>query len=121
MQSIENTLKKYGYPTSNLRNTRRCGAKTRKGIPCKGPAVRDKKRCRMHGGTNPGRPRDPLVQKMKYYRMKRNYITKVCINCTLVNQDCFRIHVGECLPEDFERRIKKYCHAFNQMKSSGSI
>lgn len=29
----------------------RCGAKTRKGIPCKAPAVRGKKRCRMHGGA----------------------------------------------------------------------
>lgn len=35
----------------------RCGAKTRKGTPCKGPAVCGKKRCRMHGGTNPGAPR----------------------------------------------------------------
>jgi hypothetical protein len=27
----------------------RCGAKTRAGHPCRSPAVRDKKRCRMHG------------------------------------------------------------------------
>ena len=29
----------------------RCGAKTRKGHPCKSPAVHGKKRCRMHGGA----------------------------------------------------------------------
>lgn len=29
----------------------RCGAKTRKGTPCQSPAVRGKKRCRMHGGA----------------------------------------------------------------------
>ena len=29
----------------------RCGAKTRKGTPCKSPAVHGKKRCRMHGGA----------------------------------------------------------------------
>jgi glucans biosynthesis protein len=29
----------------------RCGAKTRSGTPCKSPAVRGKKRCRMHGGA----------------------------------------------------------------------
>ncbi|MFZ2065123.1 MAG: HGGxSTG domain-containing protein [Xanthobacteraceae bacterium] len=29
----------------------RCGAKTRSGKPCMSPAVRGKKRCRMHGGA----------------------------------------------------------------------
>lgn len=29
----------------------RCGAKTRKGTPCAAPAVRGRKRCRMHGGA----------------------------------------------------------------------
>lgn len=29
----------------------RCGAKTRKGTPCKAPAVAGKTRCRMHGGA----------------------------------------------------------------------
>jgi uncharacterized protein YjcR len=32
-------------------NSRRCGAKTRSGKPCRSPAVRGKKRCRMHGGA----------------------------------------------------------------------
>ena len=32
-------------------NSTRCGAKTRKGLPCKSPAVHGKKRCRMHGGA----------------------------------------------------------------------
>ena len=36
----------------------RCGAKTRSGNPCKSPAVREKKRCRMHGGApGSGAPR----------------------------------------------------------------
>ncbi|WP_425544816.1 HGGxSTG domain-containing protein [Erythrobacter ramosus] len=29
----------------------RCGAKTRSGTPCRSPAVREKERCRMHGGA----------------------------------------------------------------------
>ena len=29
----------------------RCGAKTRSGNACRSPAVRGKKRCRMHGGA----------------------------------------------------------------------
>jgi hypothetical protein len=47
-----------------IRNTRpmlaslRCGAKTRRGGACRSPAVRGKKRCRMHGGAqDSGAPR----------------------------------------------------------------
>ena len=29
----------------------RCGARTRSGKPCQSPAVRGKRRCRMHGGA----------------------------------------------------------------------
>ena len=36
----------------------RCGAKTRSGGACRSPAVRGKKRCRMHGGApGSGAPR----------------------------------------------------------------
>jgi glucans biosynthesis protein len=36
----------------------RCGARTRDGDPCRSPAVRGKKRCRMHGGAlGSGAPR----------------------------------------------------------------
>jgi uncharacterized protein YjcR len=36
----------------------RCGAKVRSGGSCRSPAVRGKKRCRMHGGArNSGAPR----------------------------------------------------------------
>ena len=34
----------------------RCLAKIRKGTECQSPAVKGKRRCRMHGGTNPGPP-----------------------------------------------------------------
>ena len=36
------------------RDRPKCGAKTRKGTPCKAPAVPGKKRCRMHGGASTG-------------------------------------------------------------------
>lgn len=29
----------------------RCGARTRKGTPCRAPAVKHKRRCRLHGGA----------------------------------------------------------------------
>ena len=39
-------------------SSRRCGAKTRSGEPCRAPAARGKKRCRMHGGApGTGAPR----------------------------------------------------------------
>lgn len=36
-------------------NPMQCGAQTRDGDPCKAAAM-ENGRCRMHGGTNPGRP-----------------------------------------------------------------
>ncbi len=37
--------------TEAMRQTPRCGTKTRRGTTCQAPAVRGKKRCRMHGGA----------------------------------------------------------------------
>ena len=37
--------------TGPMLSSLRCGAKTRSGSSCKSPAVRGKKRCRMHGGA----------------------------------------------------------------------
>nr|WP_277601043.1 HGGxSTG domain-containing protein [Silicimonas algicola] len=34
-----------------MRDSPRCGAKTRRGTPCQAPAVAGKRRCRMHGGA----------------------------------------------------------------------
>ena len=42
---------------ANLASARRCGARTRSGHPCKSPAVRGRRRCRMHGGRNKGAPK----------------------------------------------------------------
>ncbi|PIW55242.1 MAG: hypothetical protein COW16_07145 [Sphingomonadales bacterium CG12_big_fil_rev_8_21_14_0_65_65_10] len=41
----------------NLATAPRCLATTRTGGACQSPAVRGKRRCRMHGGTNPGAPK----------------------------------------------------------------
>ena len=50
-------LLKNGNPQGNPMNAPRCGAKTRSGRPCKGPAMKNG-RCRMHGGKSTG-PRTP--------------------------------------------------------------
>lgn len=49
-----------GYPnlTGDPRNAPRCGARTRAGLSCQNPAIRHKRRCRMHGGKGSGAPRD---------------------------------------------------------------
>ncbi|MGB0629519.1 MAG: HGGxSTG domain-containing protein [Alphaproteobacteria bacterium] len=36
--------------------TARCGARTRAGTPCQGPAITGSGRCRMHGGAGSGAP-----------------------------------------------------------------
>ena len=41
----------------NLRRAPRCGALTRAGGACQRPALRGRKRCRLHGGFSPGAPR----------------------------------------------------------------
>jgi hypothetical protein len=42
---------------TNLRTALRCGAKTRLGGACQCPAIRDRKRCRLHGGRSLGAPK----------------------------------------------------------------
>jgi hypothetical protein len=44
--------KRRGNP--NLALAPRCGARTRAGCPCRAPAIRGKRRCRMHGGRSTG-------------------------------------------------------------------
>jgi hypothetical protein len=44
--------------TGPMRQSLRCGARTRSGRPCQAPAVAGKQRCRMHGGAaGTGAPR----------------------------------------------------------------
>jgi len=50
------TKKPRGNPTLHL--IPRCGARTRSGCACRGPAIHGKLRCRMHGGRSTG-PRTP--------------------------------------------------------------
>jgi hypothetical protein len=44
---------KNGNPPGDFTKATRCGAKTRKGTPCLGPAMKNGK-CRMHGGKSTG-------------------------------------------------------------------
>lgn len=42
---------------ANLSAAPRCEAKNRAGTPCQCPAMRDRRRCRLHGGKSTGAPR----------------------------------------------------------------
>jgi hypothetical protein len=60
---------KHGNPPGDLSTVARCGAKTRRGTPCKGPAMTNG-RCRMHGGTSTG-PRTPEgLERSRKARLK---------------------------------------------------
>jgi len=47
----------------------RYGARTRSGAPCRGPAARAKRRCRMHGGAkgSGARPGNANARKHGFY------------------------------------------------------
>lgn len=58
-----------GNAPGDLRTVPRCGARTRHGDPCKGPAMRNG-RCRMHGGASTG-PRTPEgLERLRAARTK---------------------------------------------------
>ena len=56
-QAMRRGWLKNGNPPGDLSKAKRCGARTRSGKPCRGPAMANG-RCRMHGGPSTG-PRTP--------------------------------------------------------------
>lgn len=50
-------------------NAPRCGAKTRKGHPCKAPAMRNG-RCRMHGGKSTGPKTPEGIERVRAAHLK---------------------------------------------------
>jgi hypothetical protein len=42
---------------AHLSQAPRCAARTRAGTPCQSPAIRGRRRCRLHGGLSPGAPK----------------------------------------------------------------
>ena len=101
---------KYGNPPGDPSTAPRCGAKTRSGKPCKGPAIRGKRRCRLHGG-NAGRKPDPKIQARNYRRIVRKQIKQKCSGCVLINNNCPKIFGGAETTKNFYQRINKYCQA----------
>ena len=61
---------------------RRCGAKTRQGTPCQNPAIKDRARCKLHGGRSTG-PRTAegkaraAAAHTKHGRRSRAHVEKI--------------------------------------------
>ena len=51
MKMTANPMQRATNEPLALREAPRCGARTRRGKPCPSPAVKGKRRCRMHGGA----------------------------------------------------------------------
>ena len=68
-----------GNPQGNPMNAPRCGAKTRKGTPCKGPAMTNG-RCRMHGGKSTGPRTSEGLERSRKANWKHGYYTAKSIN-----------------------------------------
>lgn len=59
-----------GNPPGNPSDAPRCGARTRKGLPCGSPAIRGRNRCRMHGGLSTGPRTKAGLARSKQARWK---------------------------------------------------
>ena len=68
-----------GNPPGDLRNAKRCGAKTRKGMPCQGPAMPNG-RCRMHGGPSTGARTPEGKARCRMSNYKHGHCTYAAIN-----------------------------------------
>lgn len=67
-----------GNPSGDPDTAPRCGARTRSGAPCKGPAMANG-RCRMHGGPSTG-PRTPEgLARLRAARTKHGLYTAEAI------------------------------------------
>ena len=67
---------KNGNPPGDFTTAPRCGAKTRHGTPCQCPAIRNRRRCRLHGGRSTG-PRTPEgVERIRQAQLKHGWYTK---------------------------------------------
>jgi len=103
-----------GNPQGNPNSAPRCGAKTRKGTPCKAPAMKNG-RCRFHGGKSTG-PRTPegLERSRKANRKHGLYSRAVLKEHNLAEIDLEKLTT--------DQRLKLYKKSVNllgrQLRSS---
>jgi hypothetical protein len=69
---------KHGNRPGNPDNAPRCGARTRSGAPCKGPAMPNG-RCRMHGGPSTGPKTEAGKANIRASRTKHGHYSQAAI------------------------------------------
>lgn len=67
------------YHSYNKQNRLLCGAKTRKGTPCKAKAVLGKNRCRIHGGLSTGAKTPEGIERIRKAQERRWAIYKASV------------------------------------------
>ena len=66
-------------PRGNPNAAPRCMARTRQGTPCKSPAMKGEKRCRMHGGKSSGPTTEEGKIRARKANMKHGHYTAEAI------------------------------------------
>ena len=82
----------------NIKDVKKCGAKTRSKTPCKSPAMKNG-RCRMHGGKSTGVRTEEGLDRIKKANLKNGFYTKEMI--------IFRKSTADLL-----RKSKKFLRGF---------
>lgn len=68
---------KNGNRPGRFADARRCGARTKRtGQPCRAPACRGKRRCRLHGGKSTGPRTVEGIQRSRRARWKHGYYSE---------------------------------------------
>src|SRR5579884_2694240 len=65
-----------GNPPGDFLKAPRCGAKTRSGTPCQCPAMRNRRRCKLHGGKSTGWTSEAGFWAIHDAHYKHGYFTK---------------------------------------------
>lgn len=78
-----------GNPAGDPTTAPRCGARTRRGTRCLAPAMRGRRRCRLHGGLSSG-PRTPEgLERSRRARWKHGgYSAEACREFQLLKAQC---------------------------------
>ena len=67
--------KQYFKHRFNIKDAKKCGAKTRKTTPCQSPAMKNG-RCRMHGGKSTGARTKAGIERIKKANFKNGLYTE---------------------------------------------
>src|SRR5262249_41860176 len=60
----------------NFAHAPKCGAKNRRGTPCQAPAMRGRRRCRLHGGKSTGPKTQAGIRSIQRANTKHGFYSK---------------------------------------------